>query len=819
MVGVEGAFQVKTKTIRSFMRSLIPAVCVCAMTVNGAAEPPADRDRDRRQIELPAQPLDAALLEIGALYDIDIVAPDLLTAGKAAPALRGALTAEEAVSRLLSGSQLVAERSDAGAFVVAEQRFTEADRERYGADIVVETITVFGQKRELSLKDTTASVAVFQERFARDLTFTELTDLYRITPNVGQLDSSEGGFSIRGVPVFGGVGNAGVAQSSALYVDDIFQSVLGIEGGPSGIFDIEQVEIYRGPQSTVQGRNTLMGAVLVRTQDPAYDWSAKGRFEYSEFNTQRYGLAFGGPVIDDAVAFRVASDFRTTDGFVRNPVTGRDDQDADDALTLRGKLLIEPTDRFSALATYVYSEGDASTGLGSGVVQGPDFFERQVSVDNPVLQEIETHNTALKLHYEVSDNLSIESVTTYSDAAEVSAPRFELDPVSTTLLDIGSDSEEIITTDLRLLYDQGPLNLVGGFFYFNREQFGDRDLSGRLVIRPGVLETDFRLLTTFAQQTENFAFYIDGDFDITDRLSVLFGGRYDREKFEQQNESTTTANPEIPFIGLVNEPLVILNADTTFDAFLPKAGLRYDITDTQTIGFVVQRGYRSGGAGISAAGDPFEFDSEFVWNYELSYRANFFDGRATFNANAFYIDWTDQQVSTGAGVNIVTVNAASSRLWGIEGELYAYPTEALTLFATLGYNNTKLTDFASVDPLLTGNEFPRSPEFQTSFGAVYKNEQGVFASFDGTYVSEAFSDAENSPGPLNPSDNRLASYVVFNAKAGYEADRWALYGFVRNAFDEEYALLINQDDFRSGGLGSAVLGAPQVFGVELTFDY
>ncbi len=768
-------------------------------------------------VSIEEQPLGAALTELSKQTGAPVVLSAPLVAGRIAPRVSGDLTVDQALAKLLTNSGLEARRSESGAIVVA-QADTGTPPVGPTGNNERDVIIVTGEKTERTLQDTTSSVLVLEEELVQDLTFTDLTDLYRFAPNVGQIESSEGIFSIRGVSAIGGIGFSGEANSSTLYVDDIFQSNLGIEAGPSGIFDISQVEIFRGPQSTIQGRNALFGAVVVRTQDPTYDWDAKGRFEYSEFNTQRYGLAFGGPIIDNTLAFRVAGDFRTTDGFITNPTTGRDDQDADESLTLRSKLLFEPTDIFSALVTYVYTEGDASTGFGSGVVQGPDFFDRTVNVDNPTLQSITTHNVAVDLQFEITEALSLVSITTYSDASETSSPRFGIQPGATSL-DLGSDSEEIFTTDLRLVYEEGAINLLGGFFYFDRDQANDRDLRFDGFVTP-FGSTNVSIIGVSARQTENWALYFDGKYQFTDRLSLLLGGRFDRENFSIQSQNSTLLDPDFPpfFVSNVGSEL---DSDTKFDAFLPKAGLQFELTDNQTVAFVVQRGYRSGGAGVTLGGDPFEFGSEFLWNYEVSYRSTWLDGKILLNANAFYADWKDQQVVTTINeLDGRISNAGESRLWGFEAELFANPLDGLTLFTTVGYNNTKFTDFDDVNPLFNGNEFPQSPEFQTSFGAVYQHVLGFFVSADGTYVSDAFSDSENAPSALDPDDNALDSYIVFNAKVGYRSNfNWALYGFVRNAFDEEYAFGIDQDDFRSGGLGSATIGAPQVFGLELTFDY
>ncbi len=784
------------------------------------------------EIDIPAQHLGDSLVALARQHQTQIIAPANVVGDRRAAALRGSYTLGRSLDALLQGTGLTASVAASGIVVVTVAADTPASNtppnsgksprspqsSNISSPIEIENIVVLGQKRARSIYDTSSSVALIDAALLEDLTFTELTDLYRFTPNVNQLDSSEGTFSIRGVPAIGGLGFAGVANTSSLYIDEIFQSNLGIEAGPSGVFDLDQAEIYRGPQSTIQGRNTLMGAVVLHTRNPEYVWSGKARLEVAEYNTQRYGLAFGGPIVDQQLAFRIAADFRTTDGYVSNPVTDRDNQDEDESLTLRTKVLFEPTDKLSTLLTYVYSEGDASTGLSSGVVQGPDYFAREVSVANPVLQSIDSHNLSAKATYTISPEMKFDWITTYSDAKEVSEPRFRIDPNDGGFLDLGSDNEEIITTDLRLLIDLANLDMLLGLYYFERDRASDRDLSGRLILAGGLIDTNFAQISQGGSDIENYALYIDGEFALQERLAVLFGLRYDRERYASQSQASTFLDPEFPTFGLVTSIGVEQDVDTTFDAFLPKLGLRYEIDPTQTIGLIIQRGYRSGGAGINPAGRPFEFDSEYLWSYEVFYRSTWWDGRMSVNANVFYLDWTDQQVGIGTGLDVATENAAESRLWGLEGEVTVQFTPNLKTFLTVGYNDTEFVDFDAVDEDLNGNEFGRSPDMQASLGVIYENSHGLFLSVDASWVAEAFSGADNSPSDSNPSDNTLDAYMLFNAKAGFRSERWAMYGFARNAFDEEYALLINQDDFRSGGLGSAVIGNPQVFGVELTLE-
>lgn len=810
-------------TISAVVLSVVLAYApVFAQSTNAAAT---------HHVDIKGQPLGQALNTLSRQTGVLIVSPSELVAGKTAPPLKGVFSAAQAVETLLAGSDLTSRQSASGAIIVTQRQTEPANspspQNNNGpaldivdpdAPLIAETIRIFGQKREKTLGEATSSVAVFGVENIVDSTFTDLLDVYRFTPNVNVTESSEGTFSIRGIS-FDGVTGAGVANTAAFYVDEIFQSNLGIEAGPLGLFDVAQIEIYRGPQSTLQGRNALAGAIIVRTTDPTYDWTARGRVEVAEYNTQRYAVAFGGPLVDDVLAFRLVAEYGESRGFITNPVLGRNDVDSDETLNLRAKLLFEPTDRLTALLTYYYTEGLAGTGFGTGTVEGPDFFDREVFFDNATLLDIHTHNFSADIEYKFSDVITLQSVTTYTDASEVSRERFPVDPDEATGFDIGTDSEKIVTTDLRLFVETKRWDVLFGFYYFNREQEFERDLLARLTIGP------FSTLVNFqgegGSRIENFAFYIDGEYAVTDQLSVLFGGRYDNEDFEVLSLSSTIFDPEIPpfFVSSIGG---VLEADTTFDAWLPKVGFRYEITDDQSIGFVIQRAYRPGGAGTNLDNQQFRYGPEYVWSYELAYRASWWQDRLQVNINAYYMDWADQQVNIdqGPSLDTITVNAGKSRLWGIEGQLTGRPADILTLFVSFAYNNTRFTNFDAFDPLLTGNTFPLAPEFQITFGGVVELQSGFYLSLDASYTASQFGDAQNSPSPALPdADNRIASYFLMNVKAGYRTDHWSASVFVRNLTNEDYFIRLNRADPRGRGGGLATIGAPRVIGGEVTFDF
>ncbi|MEM1143226.1 MAG: TonB-dependent receptor [Pseudomonadota bacterium] len=757
-------------------------------------------------LNLPSQTLDKALLAVGQHFDISVVASETLTTGVLAPSIDGARSAEDAIERLLKGSGLAVVRSERGGYIVVKAR-NDANSARI---LPLEEMIVKGQKRELRLRDLNSSVAVYTDNRISDTTFVDLTDLYQFTPNVQATVTDEGDFAIRGV-AFRGIDGSATSLAGAMYVDGIIQSVLGVEAGPSSVFDLEQVEIYRGAQSTVQGRNALAGAIVVNTADPGYEWTVKGRAEYADYNTQRYGLAFGGPIIDEQLAFRVAIDDYETDGFIENPAAGIDDINFDDTVNRRAKLLLEPkaVEGFSALLTYIDTEGFAGTGFGTGTVNGPDFFDRNVrpEIASPTLLEIETENWALELGQRFSDQFRLEFIATSSDAREESGPRFgefDLD----VFFDLSLDEEQVETYDLRGIWESDRLSLVSGLYYFEHERETAREFG---LVFQGIFST-----SGGHSQVENAAIYLDGEFRIRPDVALLFGARYDNEEFEEAGFNALTfgapANPE---------SLEVNFSDTEYDAFLPKLGLRWDQTDSLSWSFVYQRGYRAGRAAIDNTNTAYDFDPEYTDNFEIALRSVLLDGKLNLNANLFYTDWTDQHVITlipgTSALAFRTDNAGESELYGFELDATFSLTSDLTLVAGTGWLQTEFKDYVNqqTGEDFSGNSFPQSPELTLSVGLFYEHSSGIYGSIDARYQDDCFSD------PDNFEEHMLDSYVLANAKLGYRRGNWSVALFARNLFDEDYLVRVRGVvDNPEGPLSwEAAVGAPRVVGGELNFSF
>ncbi|NEP63471.1 MAG: TonB-dependent receptor, partial [Symploca sp. SIO2G7] len=347
----------------------------------------------------------------------------------------------------------------------------------------------------------------------------------------------------------------------------------------------------------------------------------------------------------------------------------------------------------------------------------------------------------------------------------------------------------------------------------------------------------------------NWALFGQVDYDITDRLQVSVGLRYDREEIEQSVFDSTFV-PPFPPVGdplldqiiagaaaQFSETIDFDNVENDFDAFLPKAVLTYDWNQNVSTSLSYQRGYRAGGLSVNLfraalappgsdqisleqAGIVNRFDPEFTNNYEFAFRSNWLDNRMSLNANVFYIDYTDQQINVAISSNPLdrlTDNVGESELYGFEVELSVVPVPGLEIDWNLGYTDTEFTDGGQLldDVIgggadLTGNEFSFAPKITTSLQARYEWLSGWFVNGRVRYSDEAFAQPSNDPSAINDS------FTVLDLIAGYEADTWRGELFLTNATDEEY-LTFNPVDPAIGAI--AVAGDPRVLGARVVFSF
>lgn len=723
-------------------------------------------------------------------------------------------------------------------------------------------IIIQGQKETRTLQDTPASVGVVT---SEDITNRNLISVYDALSQVANVvvPANKQGFSIRGIDAFN-VSGAGEGALASVYLDGAPLTQYAVQSGPLDLYDIAQVEVYRGPQSTLQGRNALAGAVIIRTTDPSFTWSGKARAQITDSDGgRRIAGAIGGPIIGDQLAFRVSGEIARADGFAWN-LTRAENYSPRESETIRGKLLYTPSwlPDLKIIAGYMH---DRHLRGGRYILyEAPYWPDRRVSLnDTPERTVVVSDIATFDASYRISRALTLSSVTNYSKVDY----RYDYDSDwSSAPTGFGGYHEPVktLTEELRLNFDFGRLRgLVGGYYSDENKQdsttyatqrisFSSVGLDRMLVAPPpygyGLPQAtaDYvmdlypgRGADIFARYftprtTTNKALFGDATWEFVPHLKLNVGFRWDNEEQRRGVDQLVTLRTVLPdpasvpipalrpLVAGINAQVNALVADAnnsqpeetvSYSAFLPKAGLTWQVTPDIALSGTVQRGYRSGGSGTNVArAQYYTFDPEYTWNYEFALRTEWFDHKLTLNANVFRIDWKDQQVSVqltpGNAYDTQTFNAGSSRLWGFELEARGRPARSVTVSAGLGYTKTEFTDFNVASGgtvfLATGNEFADAPRWTANGSITWQSPTGLFANVNANYRSAAFRSAQVQ------TVREIDARALINTRVGWQGEHFGAFVFTSNLLDKKYV----DYSFITAGHNQAIVGDPRVVGLS-----
>ncbi|MEM9207801.1 MAG: TonB-dependent receptor [Pseudomonadota bacterium] len=798
-------------------------------------------------VDIPVQPLDAALIEFSTQTRSQVSAESAILRGIQSHAVSGRLTAKQALTELIQNSPLVVATVNASTFALQASSATPAPSPRRDPPTVDEII-VTGTKQNRSIQDTQASVTVVTGDTIDKQALFSLDDVILRTPNVSSGGSNSlNTLTIRGVTLQG-VNQASGGFAANVYVDGSPNS-FDANQGANNLWDISQVEILRGPQSTVQGRNALAGAIIINTADPEYEWGAKARAIVGNENLAQGSFMVTGPIIQDQLAFRIAADYREDDFEVVNVDTG-DNTRFQEALTLRGKLLIEPDAIAGLRVELIASHADTQFGQFGGAnspvpATDPAFadfdpFGNETFGFGTRFEDNTTDRFTLDVSYALNDNWTLIGIGTNEDQDRI----IDFGPGS------GNNSlSDTYTAELRAAFDYGRLRGWIGGYYFETSRGTNLTFNAPVSAFPfPAIPSDAIVSLEFVQniEFENKAVFADFSFEINDRWSVGFGARYDDEGFENKGtQATATSNPPdcvvdpaVPMVGGLPCAFLLPANDeapssASYNAFLPRGSVIYNFSEDRSLSFTVSRGYRAGGSYIFSDATVTEtrtFEPEFVTNYEFAWRSEWPEHDIVLNANLFYTDWVDQQVAVDRGPGLLdsdTLNSAESELYGLEVQVNKIFSDSLTVFGSLGLTHTEFKNFpfavgsGTEFENLAGNDFSNAPGTNISGGFVYEHPNGFFVNGTVAYSSEQYSDVTN----LVANENE--DYTLVNAKAGYRWDNFEVSLFVDNLFDERFTINrgLFQVDSQTGDVNANTPGAfftvndPRIWGLELRTSF
>nr|WP_254604554.1 TonB-dependent receptor [Pseudomonas lini] len=650
-------------------------------------------------------------------------------------------------------------------------------------------ITVTGEKINRTLEQTQSSVVVVTDKQLREKEDHDLVDVFARTPGVYNQSGNEN-WGIRGVPVSGfeDQGPAALNGAVSVFVDGAAQPNRALTLSPMPLWDVEQVEVFLGPQSTTQGRNSLAGAVVIQTKNPTFEPSFSAQTNVGNYNERGGAVAGGGAIVDGKIAGRIAVDYQEGDGYIDNVFT---DDDANQTRTgnARGKLLILPNDDLDVLLTYAH--GESRKGDNSVMRQNDKIRYYKVASNTDAYDKLKQDTVSAKVDYRLDDNWSLTSLTANTDSDYDARLDFDQSADANQTV-LRKQYGDLFSQELRLNYSGDTVKSFAGVYYgHNTNNFHDR------------LFFDDELFGTVKGDTtiENKAVFGEVNWTFAPRWTLITGLRYDHETNDTDVKQDDFSQPA--------------KEKQTSDAVLPKLGIDYELAENQYLGFMVQRGYRGGGVNVRAGSGHEAYDPEYTTNYELSYRGSFMDKTLRTRANVYYTDWKDQQVSVlNPDTEFLDVfNAGSSDIKGLEVSVEKDFGEQLTLNAGASVTDGKYKDFVTSDGRdMSGEDFLFSPKYKMSLGGTYRWNDRLTLNTDVIYQSSAPSEYEFDAAGQVTGERRSDNYWLANFNAEYKLTKnVAVSGYVKNAFDKEYVT-----NNRSGDIVD--VGAPRTVGLVLRYD-
>lgn len=688
----------------------------------------------------------------------------------------------------------------------------------------VETIVVTAQKTSENLQRTPLSITALTSSVLESKGVNNASDLQFTVPNLtlfkrGDLNPN---FIIRGINT--GARNIGFESGLGVYVDGVYMG--RTSSFTQGLSDVARVEVLRGPQGTLFGKNTIAGAINIVTETPGNTPHGELFVEAGNYKLRRSEGGLRGPIIADRLYGKLSWFSSQHDGYLsnrRSAGTGPRAVGSEDAKGARGELRWEATDKLALTLRGDYAHNDQISNdseifSGLGATPGP----RTVDVNRSNVEKRTIKGLSLTANYELPGGFELVSITARR-GLRYAIPDMDLDDTSLDLLITDYDDRlNQFSQEIRLQSPRGEdFTYVAGLYYFDQD--GKSDRSVLLGADSGL--SGLALRAQSRVDTRSFAAFVSGTYRFTDALSVTAGLRYTREKKKLQFSQQGV--PFLPYNNIVDARDRIADDDVS-----PTLTIDYRFTP-DVFGYArVSRGFKSGGwnadfvassAPIFSA-DSIQFGSERIVVYEAGLKTMLFDRRLRFNAAVFEQRYNDIQVTqfVGGAAGFRTTNAGAARSRGVELDFNAVPLTGLTLDGGLGYSDAVYTDFRNATA--AGDDFTGAslggPKWTANLGGEYR----LPITSAGDMILRA-DYAYRSASPASPTDreSRLKGFSVVNLRVGFEAGQgWSIFAFANNLFDDTYVIsrgrssdldIIGQTQIRED------YGAPRTYGVRLGYRF
>lgn len=727
---------------------------------------------------------------------------------------------------------------------LAQDAATEDEPEAERSGGTFNTIIVTATKREQDVQDVSISITALGGEQLQALGYTNAQQVTALAPGVSTVQpNGESNYSlaIRGASNSDFTTN--VESPVALYVDEVYISQSS--GSGFALFDTERVEILRGPQGTLFGRNATGGLAHYVSVKPGFDTEGYVNVGYGSFDTITAEGAFNLPM-SDTLTSRISVSTTQGDGYVTNRVRPNDKLNNSNDVAARFQLLFEPSDAFEALINVRYGREDIRTGffeyvsapVANGTPQpttpnpaltGPGFEQGYTDLDGDVyagaydfrgFNELETFGTTLTMKADLG-GANLTSITDYQKVDRNYIEDSDASPVNYFNFLLTTDASQF-SQELRIDGSSGPIKWVAGLYYLDIDI---NDSNGGIA--PGFIDDFGELLgagplatdgvangisAPYTQETQSYSGFGQIDWELTDQLELTLGARYivDDREFAYANQLVLfpdSASDGLAPTTFIDNNVTPFASDRSDKMWSARAQLTYRPNPDLLTYISYNRGVRGGGYNAPllptaelATPDFLEYDDETLNAYEVGLKWTLPDGLGRFNASAYYYDYQDYQVFSIIGLDTFTLNGNAEN-YGFEAELFLNPTDGLDLLFGVGYIDATVTDVSGVtEPIVTPigtipavlpagvDAIPvQTPEWNLNGLIRYEApidalDGALIFQADGQYRSEHFFSLTQAPASTENG------YAVFNGSVAYKNDssNWELRLSVDNIFEEEY---------------------------------
>jgi iron complex outermembrane receptor protein len=704
------------------------------------------------------------------------------------------------------------------------------------ADAMIEEILVTARKREESLKDISAAISVVGKDALQKNVINDVRDLQNLVP---QLSIGE----IVGIMkiTMRGLGNStntrGEDSEVAFHVDGAVVSRQ--ETQAMALFDLERIEVLRGPQGTLYGRNSTGGTVNVITAKPTEEFEGYVNLTGGNYDFVRVDSAVSGP-LSDGIRGRLAMQSINRSGFGENITTGNDIDD-DKRWAARGHLLFNLSDDVGLLLSGDYAKGDDASGLftyytplyvigdpappsqdpkGVGGFSDPDSRDGAGNID-PELER-ETWSVTGTLNWDINDSLSLKNIINYRELDFYLAQDLDLStvvppPNTTATVSIPMDDEQF-SEELQLTYTTDKLSLIGGLYYFTEQlqgttYVGETESTGIWFWRAG--ESD----------AESWATFFNANYRWNDLVTLRVGGRFNHDERDIDSWQWVLGNITVP----PNSPTNPGNDSRSDSKYVGEYGIDFHLTDNSMIYYTFAQGYRQGAGIIMQTNNPI-IDPTEVDSHEVGYKIQTSDGSIALNLAAFYATIENLQrtqavpLPNGTFQTIIN-NIDELETAGVEADLKWAPTDNFVLSAAVSYLDAEYKDYLTDDPLrfgtlleqVAGNVPNLSPDWKGNLNAEYVIPLGnggeVTLGANATYVGEQFFDE------FNRDPFAEDAYTLFDANVTYapEEQNWSVSLWGKNLSDED--MLLDTSFSANGRVTSKHFINPRTYGVSANLRF